>query len=66
MNNNSKIQIAVVICRATLGKMSPKRLQKEGPKSQILVLFEVSKHRQHNAKLEHPSWGAWGRWGRNL
>ena len=33
--------------------MIKKRLQKEGPKSQILVLFDVSKHRKHNAKLEN-------------
>ena len=36
-----------------LGKMIQKRLQKKGPKSQILVLFDVSKHRKRNAKLEN-------------
>ena len=56
-NNNRKIQILVVICRGMLGKMLQKRLQKEGPKSQILVLFDVSKHRKHNAKLENPRGG---------
>ena len=56
-NNNRKIQIAVVICMGMLGNLIQKRLQKKGPKSQILVLFDVSKHRKHNAKLEI-HWGA--------
>ena len=33
------MQITVVICKGTLGKMIQERLQKEGPKSQILVLI---------------------------
>ena len=32
--------------------MSPKRLQEEGLKSHMLVLFEFPKHRAHNKRTE--------------
>ena len=33
--------------------MVPQRFQNKGPKSQILLLFEFSKHRARNATLEN-------------
>ena len=38
-NNKREMQIKVVIFRATFAKMVPKRLQQEGPKSEILEVI---------------------------
>ena len=35
-----------------LKTMAPQRFQKEGQKSHILVLFEVSRHRKRNTSIE--------------